>query len=175
MAHFLIVVEMQNDFIEGALGSREARDILPYVKQLVKDFDGIVYFTRDTHFEDYLQTQEGRKLPVPHCIKDTHGWQIDERIPVIEGSRIFDKITFGSTELAKYLVELNEKGNIEGIELVGLCTDICVISNAFLIKASLPECEVTVDASLCRGVSDESHKNALAAMRVCQINVINEA
>lgn len=171
----LVVVDMQNDFITGALGSSAAQTIVEPVAKRIKEFSGEVIYTRDTHFPEYMQTQEGRKLPVPHCIKDTHGWQIDERIPVIEGSRIFDKITFGSTELAKYLVELNEKGNIEGIELVGLCTDICVISNAFLIKASLPECEVTVDASLCRGVSDESHKNALAAMRVCQINVINEA
>ena len=171
----LVVVDMQNDFITGALGSPAAQTIVEPVAKRIKEFSGEVIYTRDTHFPEYMQTQEGRKLPVPHCIKDTHGWQIDERIPVIEGSRIFDKITFGSTELAKYLVELNEKGNIEGIELVGLCTDICVISNAFIIKASLPECEVTVDASLCRGVSDESHKNALAAMRVCQINVINEA
>ena len=153
----LIVVDMQNDFISGALGSEAAMQIVKPVADRIKEFDGRVIFTRDTHTDEYMQTQEGRKLPVPHCIKGTHGWQIDSAITVPEGSVIFDKITFGS------------------VELVGLCTDICVISNAFLIKAALPECEITVDASLCRGVSDESHKNALNAMRSCQISVINEA
>jgi nicotinamidase-related amidase len=148
--------------------------IVKPVADRIKEFDGRVIFTRDTHTDEYMQTQEGRKLPVPHCIKEPHGWQIDSAITVPEGSVIFDKITFGSVELAQYLVSLNEKETIDQIELVGLCTDICVISNAFLIKAALPECEITVDASLCRGVSDESHKNALNAMRSCQINVINE-
>lgn len=170
----LIVVDMQNDFISGALGSAAAMQIVKPVADRIKEFDGRVIFTRDTHTDEYMQTQEGRKLPVPHCIKETHGWQIDSAITVPEGSVIFDKITFGSVELAQYLVSLNEKETIDQIELVGLCTDICVISNAFLIKAALPECEITVDASLCRGVSDESHKNALNAMRSCQINVINE-
>ncbi len=170
----LIVVDMQNDFISGALGSEAAMQIVKPVADRINGFDGRIIFTRDTHTDDYMQTQEGRKLPVPHCIKGTHGWQIDSAISVPEGSVIFDKITFGSVELAQYLVGLNEKETIDQIELVGLCTDICVISNAFLIKAALPECEITVDASLCRGVSDESHKNALNAMRSCQINVINE-
>ncbi len=170
----LIVVDMQNDFISGALGSEAAMQIVKPVADRIKEFDGRVIFTRDTHTDEYMQTQEGRKLPVPHCIKGTHGWQIDSAITVPEGSVIFDKITFGSVELAEYLVGLNEKEAIDTVELVGLCTDICVISNAFLIKAALPECEITVDASLCRGVSDESHKNALNAMRSCQINVINE-
>lgn len=171
----LVVVDMQNDFISGALGSDAAQSIVEPVVDKIKNFDGKIIFTRDTHTKDYMQTQEGRKLPVPHCIKDTHGWQIDSRIPVFSDSVIFDKVTFGSVELSEYLSKLNEKETIEQIELVGLCTDICVISNAFLIKAALPECEITVDASLCRGVSEQSHKNALDAMRICQINVINEA
>ena len=170
----LVVVDMQNDFISGALGSEAAMQIVKPVADRIKEFDGRVIFTRDTHTDEYMQTQEGRKLPVPHCIKGTHGWQIDSAITVPEGSVIFDKITFGSAELAEYLAELNKKEAVDGVELVGLCTDICVISNAFLIKAALPECEITVDASLCRGVSDESHKIALRAMRACQINVINE-
>ena len=171
----LVVVDMQNDFITGSLGSAAAQTIVGPVAKRIEEFTGEVVYTRDTHMPEYMQTQEGRKLPVMHCIKDTHGWQIDDRIPVRKDSKIFDKVTFGSVELAAYLVELNKKQTVDGVELVGLCTDICVISNAFLIKAALPECEITVDASLCRGVSDESHKNALAAMRVCQINVINEA
>ena len=171
----LVVVDMQNDFISGALGSDAAQSIVEPVVDKIKNFDGKIIFTRDTHTKDYMQTQEGRKLPVSHCIKDTHGWQIDSRIPVFSDSVIFDKVTFGSVELSEYLSKLNEKETIEQIELVGLCTDICVISNAFLIKAALPECEITVDASLCRGVSEQSHKNALDAMRICQINVINEA
>ena len=170
----LIVVDMQNDFISGALGSSEAQKIVEPVAKKVREFDGKIIFTRDTHTDAYMQTQEGRKLPVPHCIKDTHGWQIDERISVPEGSLIFDKITFGSKELAEYLAQLNMSETIEEIELCGLCTDICVISNAFLVKAVLPECDITVNSALCRGVSDESHKNALNAMRVCHINIIDE-
>ena len=170
----LIVVDMQNDFISGALGSSEAQGIVEPVAKRVREFEGKIIFTRDTHTDSYMQTQEGKKLPVPHCIKGTHGWQIDSRITVPEGSLIFDKITFGSKELADYLVKLDKTERIEEVELLGLCTDICVISNAFLVKAALPECEITVNAALCRGVSDESHKNALDAMRVCQINVIDE-
>ena len=170
----LIVVDMQNDFISGALGSPEAQKIVEPVAERVREFEGKIIFTRDTHTDMYMQTQEGRKLPVPHCIRGTHGWQIDERIAVPEGSLIFDKITFGSRKLAEYLAQLNENERIEEIELCGLCTDICVISNAFLVKAVLPECEITVNSALCRGVSNESHKNALNAMRACQINVTGE-
>ncbi|MBR5140687.1 MAG: cysteine hydrolase, partial [Clostridia bacterium] len=120
----------------------------------------------------YLQTQEGRKLPVPHCIKDTYGWQISDKLPVPAGARIFDKEAFGSTELASILRSENESNKISEIELVGLCTDICVISNAFLLKAALPECEISVNRQLCRGVSSESHENALRSMAACQINII---
>lgn len=171
MAHFLIVVDMQNDFIEGALGSREARDILPYVKQLVKDFDGIVYFTRDTHFEDYLQTQEGRNLPVPHCIQGTEGWQIHPQLDCLRRTEAIDKITFGSCELVELL---REEGRVESVTFVGVCTDICVISNAMLVKAFFPEVQITVDARGCAGVTPETHKQALAAMKMCQIRILHE-
>ena len=168
----LIVVDMQNDFISGALGSAAAMQIVKPVADRIKEFDGRVIFTRDTHTDEYMQTQEGRKLPVPHCIKETHGWQIDSAITVPEGSVIFDKITFGSVELAQYLVSLNEKETIDQIELVGLCTDICVISNAMIVKAYYPEIPIYVDAKACAGVTPQSHKNALDAMKMCQINII---
>ena len=168
----LVVVDMQNDFIDGALGSADAVSIVPAVAKRVEEFDGEVVYTRDTHFEDYLKTQEGKKLPIVHCVKDTFGWQISDKIPQKENARFFDKETFGSLELVKYLGAENEKEKISEIELVGLCTDICVISNAFLIKAALPECEITVNGDLCRGVTPESHENALSAMAACQIKII---
>lgn len=165
---FLIVVDMQVDFITGSLGSNLATAIVPNVVEKVKNFDGKVIFTRDTHFEDYMQTQEGRKLPVPHCIKDTEGWQICEELqPYVE--TVIDKVTFGSVELPKLLKEFGE--TIEEIELCGLCTDICVISNAMILKAAFPEVPVVVDASCCAGVTMESHNNALEAMQAVQIEV----
>lgn len=172
MRKILVVVDMQNDFIDGALGSAEAASIVGAVAERVEKFSGEVIFTRDTHYENYLSTSEGIKLPVKHCIKDTFGWQISTGIEVPEGARIFDKETFGSTELAHTLARENEKEKISEVELVGLCTDICVISNAFILKAYLPECEISVNSALCRGVTPESHENALAAMRACQIKVI---
>lgn len=172
MQNFLIVVDMQNDFIDGALGSDMARSIVDGVAKKIKSFDGRVIFTRDTHNEDYLETREGRLLPVPHCIKGTEGWQLHPEIAAMAGSHvIIDKPTFGSEELASLLVSENEKEVVGEVTLVGLCTDICVISCAMLIKAALPETEVTVLSDLCRGVSDESHKTALSAMKACQINV----
>ena len=165
---FLIVVDMQVDFITGSLGSNLATAIVPNVVEKVKNFDGKVIFTRDTHFEDYMQTQEGRKLPVPHCIKDTDGWQICEELqPYVE--TVIDKVTFGSVELPQLLNEFGE--TIEEIELCGLCTDICVISNAMILKAAFPEVPVVVDASCCAGVTMESHNNALKAMQAVQIEV----
>ena len=165
---FLIVVDMQVDFITGSLGSNLATAIVPNVVEKVKNFDGKVIFTRDTHFEDYMQTQEGRKLPVPHCIKDTDGWQICEELqPYVE--TVIDKVTFGSVELPQLLKEFGE--TIEEIELCGLCTDICVISNAMILKAAFPEVPVVVDASCCAGVTMESHNNALKAMQAVQIEV----
>ena len=172
---YLIVVDMQNDFITGSLGTKEAEAILPKVIEKVKNFDGKVIYTKDTHQADYLATQEGKNLPVEHCIEGSWGWMLaDELEKLSTGNKVFNKPTFGSVELAKYLVEENEKGAMEEIELCGLCTDICVISNAFVIKANLTEVPVTVDASCCAGVTPESHLNALAAMKMCQVAVTNE-
>ncbi len=173
--NILIVVDMQKDFIDGALGTAEAVAILPGVAEKIKSFDGTVIYTRDTHNADYLSTQEGRNLPVEHCIKDTDGWQLDASLqPLAENCVIFDKPTFGSTELAQYLLAANAQQPVKNVTLIGLCTDICVISNAMLIKAALPEVQVTVDAACCAGVTPESHKQALGAMKMCQIAVINE-
>ena len=166
---YLIVVDMQVDFINGALGSDLAVAIVPNVVEKVKSFDGKVIFTRDTHFMDYMNTQEGKNLPVPHCIKDTDGWQIcDELKPYADV--IIDKLTFGSIELPDFIKSFNEP--IEKIELCGLCTDICVISNAVVLKAAFPEVPIAVDSSCCAGVTVESHNNALNAMKVIQIEII---
>lgn len=165
---YLIVVDMQVDFISGSLGSKSAEAIVPAVVEKVKSFDGKVIFTRDTHFEDYKDTQEGRKLPVEHCIKGTDGWQIcDELKPYAD--TVIDKITFGSVELPDVLESYGE--DIESIELCGLCTDICVISNAVILKAAFPEVKITVDGKCCAGVSEESHNTALKAMKAVQIEI----
>ena len=166
---YLIVVDMQVDFITGSLGSELATAIVPNVVEKVKSFDGKIIFTRDTHFEDYMNTQEGRNLPVPHCIKDSDGWQIcDELKPY--GSTVIDKLTFGSIDLPDIIKIYGEE--IESIELCGLCTDICVISNAMLLKAAFPEVPITVDSTCSAGVSVESHNTALNAMRAVQIEII---
>lgn len=167
--NYLVVVDMQKDFIDGALGTKEAVKIVPRVKEYIESFNGYVIFTRDTHNEDYMNTQEGKNLPVPHCIKGTDGWTICEELaPLSDGKKIFDKPTFGSTDLADYLVS---QGDVESVTLIGLCTDICVISNAILLKAALPEVKVSVVESCCAGVTPESHANALEAMKMCQIEV----
>ena len=172
---YLIVVDMQNDFITGSLGTKEAEAILPKVIEKVKNYDGTVIYTKDTHHADYLTTQEGKNLPVEHCIEGTWGWELAGELKVLsKANKVFNKPTFGSLELARYMTEENEKEEIEAIELCGLCTDICVISNAFVIKASLTEVPVSVDASCCAGVTPESHLNALAAMKMCQVTVVNE-
>lgn len=168
---YLIVVDMQNDFIDGALGTKEAVAIVPKVKAKIESFDGKVIFTRDTHSENYLSTQEGKNLPVEHCIKGTDGWQIRDELDALRKSEAVDKPSFGSVELAEMLK--NEKEDIESIELIGLCTDICVISNAMIIKAYLPETPIEIDASCCAGVTPESHNRALDAMVVCQIKITN--
>ena len=168
---YLIVVDMQNDFIAGALGTKEAVAIVPKVKAKIESFDGKVIFTRDTHSVDYLATQEGKNLPVEHCIKGTDGWQIRDELDALRKSEAVDKPSFGSVELAEMLK--NEKEDIESIELIGLCTDICVISNAMIIKAYLPETPIEIDASCCAGVTPESHNRALDAMAVCQIKITN--
>lgn len=167
----LIVVDMQNDFIDGALGSAEAVKIVPYVKQVIEGFDGKVYFTRDTHFENYMDTQEGHNLPVPHCIKGSDGWQIRPELDALRKTEAIDKVTFGSSALIDVL---RAEENIEEITFVGLCTDICVISNVAVVKAFFPEIPLVVDAKACAGVTPESHTNALNAMKVIQVKVINE-
>ncbi|MBQ5400362.1 MAG: cysteine hydrolase [Treponema sp.] len=167
----LIVVDMQNDFIDGSLGILEAVAIVPKVAEKIKkyrDENCPVVFTRDTHGENYLKTMEGKNLPVVHCVKGSEGWKISSQLEVGE-SKIFDKPTFGSLALAKYVSGLE---NLEEIEIVGVCTDICVISNAILLKAAVPEVKITVDSSCCAGVTPRSHENALAAMKMCQINII---
>ena len=172
MQDFLLVIDMQNDFIDGALGSDMAQSIVDGVANKIMSFDGSVIFTRDTHTEDYLNTREGRLLPIPHCIDGTDGWQLHPKIAAVAGShRIIDKPTFGSEELASLLIAENERDKIGEVTLVGLCTDICVISCAMLVKAALPEAEITVLSDLCRGVSEESHQTALSAMKACQINI----
>ena len=171
MKKILVVVDMQNDFIDGALGTAEAVAIVPKVAEKIKNFDGTVLYTRDTHEENYMETQEGKNLPVPHCIRDTEGWQIRTELQQA-GAEVVDKPTFGSRALAEKLVEMNREEAIESITLIGLCTDICVISNAFVIKAFLPETPIIVDAACCAGVTLESHARALEAMKVCQIAVV---
>ena len=166
---YLIVVDMQKDFITGSLGSELATAIVPNVVEKVKDFDGKVIFTRDTHSESYMNTQEGRNLPVPHCIKGSDGWQIcDELKPYAD--TVIDKLTFGSIELPRLIQSFGEP--IEKIELCGLCTDICVISNAMVLKAAFPETPIAVDAACSAGVTVESHNIALDAMRAVQIEII---
>lgn len=168
---YLIVVDMQNDFIDGALGTAEAVSIVPYVKSVIENFDGKVLFTRDTHFENYMETQEGKNLPVPHCIKGTDGWQIRAELDALRKTEAIDKITFGSKDLVEIL---KNEADIESITFVGICTDICVISNVMIVKAFYPEIPLIVDAKACAGVTPESHTNALNAMKMCQVTVINE-
>ena len=173
MRKSLIVIDMQNDFIDAALGTKEAVSIVENVKEKIRSFPvEDVIATMDTHGEDYMQTQEGKNLPVMHCIRGTDGWKIRPDIAeLLTGAKIYEKPTFGSTALAADLKELSEKEEIE-LELVGLCTDICVVSNALLLKASMPEVKISVDAACCAGVTPESHKNALEAMKMCQIKVL---
>ena len=174
MSRLLVVVDMQKDFIDGALGTGEAQKIVPDVINEIKNFDGDVVFTFDTHSSIYLETKEGKNLPVPHCIKDTDGWQIRTELEALRKTDAIDKVTFGSSELPEKLAALNKENAIESITFVGLCTDICVISNVMVTKAFFPEIPVIVDAACCAGVSPETHKNALEAMKVCQVKVENE-
>ncbi len=167
----LVVVDMQNDFISGALGSDAACEIVDGVNEYVGGFSGNVIFTRDTHGDDYMTTVEGKKLPVPHCIKDTYGWQISGKISVPDGAFIIDKETFGSLALIDVIRTMSREEPIEEIELLGLCTDICVISNAFVLKAAFPNVPIAVNARLSRGVTKESHDTALAAMQACHIDI----
>lgn len=170
----LIVVDMQNDFIDGTLGTEEAVKIVNPVVDKIKAFDGLVLATRDTHYKNYLETQEGKLLPVEHCVKGTKGWEIQEEITKLIKTEPVDKVTFGSEKLPKVIQQMTEEEDLESITLIGLCTDICVISNAMLLKAFFPEIPIIVDASCCAGVTVESHKRALEAMKVCQIRIENE-
>ncbi len=174
MKNYLIVVDMQNDFIDGALGTKEAEAIVGKVAEKIRGFDGEVIFTRDTHAPEYLETQEGRRLPVVHCVKESAGWRIREGLEAIRPCTVIDKPTFGSTELGVLLAQRDLEEKIGSITVIGLCTDICVISNALLIKAFLPETPIVVDAACCAGVTPESHRNALEAMKMCQIAIENE-
>lgn len=175
MKKLLIVVDMQNDFIDGSLGTAEAVAIVPKVVSKIKNWDGSIITTQDTHFDNYLDTREGKYLPVPHCIEETDGHKINSEIfaALVDNSDNFSclsKLTFGSTTLP----ELIRGRGFDYIELIGLCTDICVVSNAMLLKAHYPEIDIAVDASCCAGVTPESHKAALTTMKMCQIDVINE-
>ncbi len=174
MEKILICIDMQNDFVDGVLGTKEAQAILPAVVEKVRNHEGPVIFTRDTHQENYMHTQEGKKLPVPHCIEGTEGWQL---VPALEtlraemGAPCIDKPTFGSRVLAEQLAT-QYAGKDVAFELIGVCTDICVISNAMLLKAFMPEAPVSVDSRCCAGVTPESHDNALKAMTMCQVEVL---
>ena len=176
MSKVLIVVDMQKDFIDGALGTAEAVKIVPKVIEKIKTYPkNAVYATRDTHKENYFDTQEGKLLPVKHCIKGTEGWEIRPEIAeLIPKSHIIDKPTFGSEKLAAKMKSLAEKDPELEIELLGLCTDICVVSNALLIKAAIPEVKISVDAACSAGVTPEKHNAALETMKSCQIYVTEE-
>lgn len=177
MKRLLVVVDMQNDFITGSLGTKEAVNIVENVLKKINEYDkngDEIIFTMDTHFDNYMNTREGKFLPVSHCIKDTDGWKISTNITDvcdISNYKVYEKVTFGSSELAKDIMS-GLYNDIDEIELVGLCTDICVISNALLIKSFLPEVPISVDSSCCAGVTSESHNNALEAMKMCQINIV---
>ena len=165
----LVVVDMQNDFIDGALGTPEAVKIVPYVKECIENFDGKVLFTRDTHFDNYMDTQEGKNLPVKHCIKGTPGWEIRPELDALRKTEVIDKLTFGSSALPEVLAQ---EENLESVTFIGLCTDICVISNVMITKSFFPEVPVIVDAKACAGVTPQSHQNALEAMKMCQVTII---
>jgi len=174
MKKYLVVVDMQKDFVDGALGTKEACAIVPAAVKKIRDFDGKIFATFDTHYENYMETAEGRKLPVPHCIKDTEGWQLDRNIAAALAKKKFtpvEKLTFGSVDLPG-LIRKDADGEEFTIELIGLCTDICVISNALLLKANFPEAAIAVDEKCCAGVTPVKHDAAIETMRSCQIDIL---
>lgn len=174
MKKFLIVVDIQNDFVDGALGTPEAVAIIDNAAEKIKGFDGDIFVTYDTHYDNYMDTLEGKKLPVPHCIKGTDGWQLNHKIADAlkdKNYKTVEKLTFGSVDLSNLVKEAIGEEKAE-ITLIGLCTDICVVSNALLLKANLLDCEIFVDASCCAGVTPDTHNAALDTMRCCQINII---
>ena len=161
--------------MDGALGTGEAVGIVERVVRKIEEFEGDIIVTYDTHFENYMDTQEGKNLPVPHCIKGTDGWKLDSKVQAAVDKKEYksiEKPTFGSTELPEYIKSICAQEEFE-IELIGLCTDICVVSNALILKANFPEKEIYVDASCCAGVTPETHSEALATMKMCQINIID--
>ena len=173
MKHFLIVVDMQKDFVDGALGTPEAQAIVGKVADKILHFEGQIFATLDTHRENYLNTAEGKKLPVKHCIKGTSGWMLNDSVSAAleqKGYTPVEKLTFGSVLLPRLLYQAAAGENFT-VELVGLCTDICVASNALMLKANFPEMEISVDSTCCAGVTPETHEAALATMHSCQINV----
>jgi len=177
LKNILIVVDMQKDFVDGALGTSEAASIVPNVVDKINSFSGDIFVTYDTHFDNYMDTSEGKKLPVPHCIKGTDGWKLNDDVYNALKDKEYTEIeknTFGSVELPA-IIDFGLDEEEYNIELIGLCTDICVVSNALLIKANYPEANITVDASCCAGVTVESHNAAIKTMQMCQINIINNA
>ncbi len=174
MKHFLIVVDIQNDFVDGALGTAEAVGIIPNAVKIIENFDGEAFVTLDTHFEDYMNTAEGKKLPVPHCIKGTKGWELNEKVAnALKGKKVtnVEKLTFGSVELPN-LIKSAADGDDFDITLIGLCTDICVVSNALILKANFKDIDIKVISDCCAGVTADSHNAALETMQMCQIEVI---
>lgn len=170
MKKILLVIDFQNDFIDGSLGTKEAQDIIGNVVKKIESYEEKNRFaTQDTHFEDYLSTQEGKNLPVLHCQKGTFGWEIRKEAQ-LGFAKIFEKNSFGSVELAQFV----KVQDVDEVELIGICTDICVVSNALLIKAFAPEVKIKVDVSCCAGVTPESHLAAIETMKSCQIEMINE-
>lgn len=174
MKKILVVVDMQKDFVNGALGTKEAEAIIDNAVRKIESFDGYIYATLDTHFDDYPETSEGKMLPVPHCIKGSEGWDIDSRVKTALEKKSYtavEKRTFGSVDLPVIIGKEQDVNNIS-IELIGLCTDICVVSNALILKAAFPEIPISVDASCCAGVTPQKHIAALETMKSCQINVM---
>lgn len=173
MKKFLVVVDMQKDFVDGALGSKEAVAIVPNVVKKINEFDGDIFVTYDTHFENYMETNEGKNLPVKHCIKGTDGWKLNDEVAVALSGKEYtevEKITFGSVSLPE-LIKTAAGDEEFTVELIGLCTDICVVSNALMLKANFPEMDMFVDSSCCAGVTVESHEAALTTMKMCQIAI----
>ena len=175
MRKILIVVDMQNDFIDGALGTAEAEAIVDNVVAKIGSYDSKdIFATLDTHEPNYLETMEGKNLPVEHCIRGTEGWKLNDKIAAALGdAKVIEKPTFGSTQLAQIITDISKKEEIE-IELCGLCTDICVVSNALLLKANMPEVKFTVDPTCCAGVTPDSHNEALDTMKMCHIQVLDQ-
>ena len=176
MKRFLVVVDIQNDFVDGALGTKEAQSIIDYAVDKISNFDGDIFITYDTHFENYLDTSEGKMLPILHCIKGTMGWELNSNVAKALSCKVYttvEKTTFGSVELPE-LIKTAAKGEDFEITLIGLCTDICVVSNALILKANFPEMKIIIDARCCAGVTVASHDAALNTMSMCQIEIINQ-